>query len=1620
MSVERLADFPFEEEFARPRPAIDPNATIRLMNVTVKQDRGPPHPLSKLTMEKEAPFIRMFGVTPEGYSACVRVHGFLPYFYAEIREPSLLALLRAGKRNAGAVTTAANKVKSVLESASARVMSVEPMRRTNIMGWQPDEQWMWKITTLLPMSVSAMRNMIQPETKPGVEPRGVLSAPECGACNKTFESNVLFEMRFMDDVGVPGMGVVDVPPGRRMLASPGLPQGSGGATLPMESFTHVEVDVHYEDMCPLPYTQQQNMPIRVMSLDIEAETQKRDQFPFPERDAIGCICMKMWEKQTDGIWRPFRGFGVTWHRARMPKGQSKTDVLWVSQSEAEMLLYFSKFLRLFDPDIITGHNTNGFDLNYILRRISVLKLERFSGLWDDPMVLGRLRNKRSYVDVKKMESGAMGKVEYKLAIMPGRNASFDNQVLRQRGMEKYKSYRLEDIAQQEIGYGKDNVQYWEITPDLNSGDPERVWRIIQYCYRDAELPFLIMMRHNDVENYQEMARLCMVPFRLLIESGQQIRNQSLLLANELVAGKFVLPFNRVPQTKKKRSGKKDFQGATVFEPEVDYYRCDDIPAAREVLEAELRGLPNMGQESDAESESEDEMNLDAERRTLIQRSLLDSCIGNEALEDLLPEDVRRLRADLRRNVQKPVATLDFASLYPSIMISSNLSYDTWVEAHRLAEARARGLPLWRMANGEWFIDPWDPIEIEPGETIEEVVKRLRGEGRMVEQKCDIVRVARVEDAPEEERAAVKEMEEYETYKNFKPVETSLRRFWGYERVTWKVRNEDRVGVLVALLERLLAARKVAKGDMGRAQGRVKMLSDTLGLWMLLFGDNDETTNKQALGVIWGGKQQKKFASAFPDGFVGSGRRAEIMKEVLIWLVGQKETKEHWKNVRGRLLEYLEASLGKVTAAFAQDEALAPLKQGVVHIGEAKDAMLVRIEHWQREAAAHDARQQALKVVCNSVYGSTGATVGKLPCLAISSAVTAQGRMMLEQCKRICEQYDPETGLYAHGDSKHKLDCVYGDSVTGDTPVLARFGYFQRTIPIAELVYVVSERWKAWRGGKQCFNPEDVEVWSDAGWTPVRRVIRHVVPASKRIVSVRTRTGVVNCTDEHSLLRYGAPRESERVDAKDVQKGLRIVHARMPRARDSAAGQSSLEYYRSVGEAYAMSSDGIPDMVGESDRDHMCAFFEAYVGKRKMLTFPSQVTAAKFAMLVDQIGYTPLVHNRSKHGPRVYCVTWQSGGDPAALETILEVRDVEHGECFVYDLETVNQHFSAGVGRIVVHNTDSVFISMEGCESMEEAFGIAAKLATRCTKSFYSSKIKLELEKIFKRLILMSKKRYTGIKMEYNQNGDPVLVGMNKGSEEVRRDVAPVVKGTIQAAIAKVFEEDDLDGAIRLVRQTVARMMAGEIPIEDYVLSKGISKDEEDYAAKQAHIELQKRKMQRTPGLTMEKGTRVPFVYVGALAGTKAIDMVEDPIYAQEHNIPVNVKYYLENQLMKPLCRFFGPLLSPSSATKEERLAYARHVLFESTTTGFHSVAAVRDGWMRNWIEQKELTAAQEDAKLTNEMDALMCEPLRRYNFGVRNEMEDEEQKRRKRERAEAAAAAPVNRKRARQMKMTDF
>ena len=96
--------------------------------------------------------------------------------------------------------------------------------------------------------------------------------------------------------------------------------------------------------------------------------------------------------------------------------------------------------------------------------------------------------------------------------------------------------------------------------------------------------------------------------------------------------------------------------------------------------------------------------------------------------------------------------------------------------------------------------------------------------------------------------------------------------------------------------------------------------------------------------------------------------------------------------------------------------------------QAKRELAVETDPFKK--AVLNGRQLALKISANSVYGLTGATNGKLPCLEIASSTTAFGRQMIERTKTEVENRYCIANGYAHD-----AQVIYGDTDS----VMVKFG-----------------------------------------------------------------------------------------------------------------------------------------------------------------------------------------------------------------------------------------------------------------------------------------------------------------------------------------------------------------------------------------------------------------------------------------------------------------------------------------------------------------------------------------------------------------------------------------------------
>merc|ERR1719369_476302 len=170
----------------------------------------------------------------------------------------------------------------------------------------------------------------------------------------------------------------------------------------------------------------------------------------------------------------------------------------------------------------------------------------------------------------------------------------------------------------------------------------------------------------------------------------------------------------------------------------------------------------------------------------------------------------------------------------------------------------------------------------------------------------------------------------------------------------------------------------------------------------------------------------------------------------------------------------------------------------------------------------------------------------------------------------------------------------------------------------------------------------------------------------------------------------------------------------------------------------------------------------------------------------------------------------------------------------------------------------------------------------------------------------------------------------KGIETVRRDNCPMVAKMMNTCLQKILVERNPNGAVDFVKQTISDLLCNRIDISQLVITKELTRNDDEYKAKQAHVELANKMKKRDAGNAPKLGDRVPYVIINAAKGTPAYQKAEDPIYVLENNIPIDAQHYLTNQLSKPLLRLFEPILGDDKA--ESVLLKGDHTLTKTMVT----------------------------------------------------------------------------------------
>lgn len=537
--------------------------------------------------------IEAFGRTQDDKTVHLKINGFTPYFYVEIP--------KAWKESH--VKKFINYIKDkVWSQYRDGLIAYDIQKRNKLYGFRGGKRY--KFVRLVFQNVTCMKKyqyVFYSKHK-------IYGLDNRFRSYDLYESNIPPMLRFMHIQNLNASGWIEVKKGKYTNCDE-------------KNNTDITVEAKWTDVKP-PEDEILNGSIsnlKILSFDLEC-TSGDGSFPQANRESDKIIqigstfsrngCEECYYKHiiTLGSCDPIEGVDVESY-----------------ETEEEVLLAWRDLIIREDPDIITGYNIFGFDEPYLHGRSELFNIENRFG------TLSRIKDKVCKFVEQQLSSSALGDNKLKYYNMLGR-VQIDLMKVVQRDY-KLSSYKLDSVAENflnskvkniistteiEIDQVKDlavgnyikliddngdaindsekykilniedsvitidkeveeKVVKWSLAKDdvspndifrLQKGSSADRKIVAEYCVQDCALVNKLMARLCIVTNNIGMANVCHVPLSYLFFRGQGIKIFS-LVAKYCRMKKFLIPVIR----KKKEEGERiGYEGATVFKPNIGFYK----------------------------------------------------------------------------------------------------------------------------------------------------------------------------------------------------------------------------------------------------------------------------------------------------------------------------------------------------------------------------------------------------------------------------------------------------------------------------------------------------------------------------------------------------------------------------------------------------------------------------------------------------------------------------------------------------------------------------------------------------------------------------------------------------------------------------------------------------------------------------------------------------------------------------------------------------------------------------------------------------------------------------------------------------------------------------------------
>jgi len=245
------------------------------------------------------------------------------------------------------------------------------------------------------------------------------------------------------------------------------------------------------------------------------------------------------------------------------------------------------------------------------------------------------------------------------------------------------------------------------------------------------------------------------------------------------------------------------------------------------------------------------------------------------------------------------------------------------------------------------------------------------------------------------------------------------------------------------------------------------------------------------------------------------------------------------------------------------------------------------------------------------------------------------------------------------------------------------------------------------------------------------------------------------------------------------------------------------------------------------------------GRAWAYTTISPKLASGFSYVLDQMAYSHSIHYRPEKGS--YNIRTRRGPErPGRSKKTWSTREVEPGE-YVYDLSVEGAHtFVDGVGRVLMHNTDSLFV-VGATRAHFELFvqDCNTQLYPRILAEMGCARndIKLAYEKQFRRLVFTVKKRYFGSYVHYDgteatADSKPEIKGLEYKRGDAARMARQVQEEVVNRVLGYKCEPSENPADFEAILSTwKKRILIAELTLDDVQISKGLGKSLDQYVRK---------------------------------------------------------------------------------------------------------------------------------------------------------------------------------------------